>query len=640
MPKELKNPPGRALVLGAFLAASAVWLVPETAAAPATTRLVKPGPLAEEWLVRAALDELQEAAAGGASKLAELKERMSEAILARLSCGRLDQMEALNSMFYVLEACKYLSLARETCDEKFARWLADNRGVSRLLFRALEDVKSPKESLKVLHELVADDEKAVLDYPNLAAAFATSRSLAHHRTAPASCTMLEAFRWYTRSKQTFRYDLKSMPYELSRYLADSRLGIPERQWAAQNYANHSNPAKCYFDVKYDWESYAKKDTPQKIEKLDYTLQNLRQVGGVCIDQAYYASQVCKSLGIPSAIVSGHGSSGMSHAWVASLKLASGGQQAAWDTATGRYEEHQYFTGSLRDPARGGEILDSELMLAGFAAQLPLQRREEAHAATMLARTVSRSGEAPLAADLSALKKLADAHDKRCAGKSDAPKADLSQFKAERKIDAALMEDLLDAAIQRNLAHRPAWDLIVELGKAGRLPVDHLDRFFGLLVDRTAKQFPDYSCVMVMKIVPAIPDPARREKVYQRALAVYGSRPDLQGRVLVALGDEYVAQNQSQKAYSTFEEAATKCLNVSEVVMAAASKAENLLLSAGPRGREAAIKLYTKLFGMTKGSKSNFRSQTSHYQLGLRLADMLSNAGREAEARQVLKKIEE
>jgi hypothetical protein len=78
----------------------------------------------------------------------------------------------------------------------------------------------------------------------------------------------------------------------------------------------------------------------------------------------------------------------------------------------------------------------------------------------------------------------------------------------------------------------------------------------------------------------------------------------------------------------------------EVVMDAAESLEPLPLSAGDRGRDAAIKLYDRLFDMTKASKSAFRSQTAHYQLGKRLAELLTQAGRDADAKQVLKKIEE
>ena len=66
---------------------------------------------------------------------------------------------------------------------------------------------------------------------------------------------------------------------------------------------------------------------------------------------------------------------------------------------------------------------------------------------------------------------------------------------------------------------------MKLREADRIPADHLNGFFQVLVDRTAKRYPDYSCLMVMKIARTLPDPAHREKVYQRAITVYGKRPD-------------------------------------------------------------------------------------------------------------------
>jgi hypothetical protein len=620
------------------LLASIVWAAPAPKVAPGPSTSERP--LDDAWLGRAALDELQQAFAQG--RLTELKGRMTGAILGRLACGRLDQLESVNAMFYVIQACRYLPMAREVGDDAFAKWLTDNRSLSRLLFRALDDVKSPRDSLKVLHELYQADPNASLEYANLSVAFATSKPHQRHESKPApTSTLLDGFRWYTDPKQAFRYPLRNMPYELARYLTDTRLSTAERQWAVQNYGQSADLARSYHDLKYDYDYY-KKDTPKKISKLEYTLPNLRQVGGVCIEQAYYASQICKALGVPATIVSGEGASGIHHAWVACLKISRDGQQAVWDCTTGRYESQLYFTGVVRDPTDGGQMQDSELMLSGAAAQLELARREEAHAATAMAVMIERDLGKLAEPDLTEITALATSYAKQLAGRSDAPKADVSQFRIARKLDSSLAEDLLYVAVRKNLAHQPAWDAIENLCKSGRLPVDRLDRFFDLLVDRTAKQFPDYSANMVLRIVSRIASAQRQGQVLERALAVYGARPDLQGRILIALGDAQVAQGQKDKAYNTYEQAATKCTNVSEVVVTAADKAEKLLRSAGPKGLDAAIKVYTKLFGMTKPSKSavSIRAQSSHYQLGKRLADLLTEAGRDAEARQLLKKIEE
>lgn len=626
------------LLSGTVLAAPTSAPTPRDATKPDKTEKNASEKFSDEWLARAAMEEVREAYSKGA--LEPLMGHLAEAAFARLTCGHLEQFDALTNLCLAIEYCRFLPMARGAKDEAFAQWLLDRPALARLMFRALHDVPEPEKCLESLARLVDAEAKLVQDNPNLAVAFATCVPLRHYRLPDSNSPLLDCFRWYARPMTTLRYDLKTMPYELLRFVADSRLTLAERQWAAQNYANSASPAKSYFDLRYDTDHY-RKGLPKRIEKLDYTLMNLRQVGGVCIEQAYYAAQVCKSMGVPAAVVYGSAKNGIGHAWVAVIKPIPGGSGLTWDTATGRYPSMQFFTGEVYDPTDGGMLLDSELTLAGFAAQLPLPRREDAFAATLLARMVNKANGKKLTVDLESIRKLAAAYNARHAGKTDVPKVDLDCLKQERTLDASLTEDLIELAVRRNLAHRPAWALVVKLGRDGQLDVQRLDRFFSLLVDQTARHFPEYSCEMVMKIVPAIPDFSRRQKVYQRALEIYGARPDLQGRILLALADDFAQQKQPDKAYAIYEQAARRCINVPEVVMPAAAKAEAILM-AQPKGQDAAIRLYASLFASTRVDRTAamFQAATTHYQLGKKLGESLLQAGRESEARSILNKIEQ
>jgi len=609
------------------------------------TKSTRLGPAAcdELWLSRIALDELQRCASGAdGSNYSSLAERMEKAMLARLACGGADRLSVLNDLVYVKRACEYLPTVEQLPDgKKFAGWLVKNRKISRLMFRALGEVQDPAESLKKLQELVKAAKKTVLDYPNLSVAFATARPLRHYRKQPDPCTMLESFTWYTNPKIPFRYDLRNMPYELSRYLADTRLRLAERRWAMKKYSRKRNLGRCYFDLKYDWDHY-KKGKPKKIAKLEYTLANLHKVGGVCIDQAYYAAEVCKAFGVPAAISVGRGRSGMGHAWLARLKIDRKNRRGVWDTRTGRYRLFKYYFGKVRDPGSGSRIFDSQLSIGGMASQLPLRRLEEADAATALAMLVEQFKDDQAAVDLSVLKDLAKLHDERFATdeQQKTAGAETGWIQQAGKVDQALMEDMIGLAISRNLAHTRAWQYIIQLRSSEQLPVKSLNRFFDVLVTRTAKEYPDYSCLMVMQIVPTIPDAAIRLKVYQRSLGVYGKRPDLRGRILLAVGDDYRDQDKLDMALKAYAQAAEVTAEVPAVVMRASSQAEQILAARGEI--EQAIRMYTRLMELTKrfASTSAFRSQTSYYRIGKRLAALLKDAGREKQAESILKKIEE
>ena len=591
----------------------------------------------DRWLIDATYRQLRDCLESG--EYDTLRERLDSAVLARLCYGQLDELDALNVMLFGIRACEYLSLAEElTGDKKRAEWLLEHTEVSRLLFRAIADGAKPSYALENIKELIDADEKAVLAYPNLSVAFATASPLRYYVEQPNASTMIEAFKWYTRSKVRFRYDLKTMPYELSRYLADTRLSLAERKWAATKYRRHYKPPRAYFDLRYDRDFYLKGE-PKRIASLEFTLPNLRKVGGVCIEQAYYAAEVCKALGIPATIVVGRGSSGIGHAWVAALEMKRSGKSAYWDCDTGRYREHLYFKGSVNDPAGGGRILDSELMLAGGAAHLPLRRREEADLAATLANNVNKARKSGAVADFGAIKALAEQYNASIAEDKDVKPVELGDIQPSGKLDLELVEKLLHLAIKRNLAHKPAWELIIKMRKADEIPVDHLDTFFDVLVGRTSKEYPDYSCVMVMRIVPTVDDPARRQKVYQRAMQVYGRRPDLQGRILISAGDDYQDEGKLAKAFKFYEQASVKCIGVAEIVLEASVRAEKLLLDAD--GLDHAIRFYQKLFPMARRyrNRSAFRASSSYYQLGTRLALLLEQAGRTKAADKIREKID-
>ena len=604
----------------------------------------------DDWLGKIALEQLRQTVADEgkssqtAKKYSALSALMKKAIFARLACGGLNKFSSLNDMVFVLRACKYLPLVEgiskdKEANKKFALWLVENRAVSRRLFRGLEDVRFPdmtqeqllgqwKHVLLNMHKLVSAEEKKVLEYPGLAVAFATSLPMIHYSPQPEPASMLESFLWYTDPKNKFfRYDLKKMPYEVSRYLAASRLNIKERKWAAKKYKRVKNLAKTFYDLKYD-DDHLYKNAPKKISKVPYTLPNMYRVGGVCIEQAYYASEICRALGVPAIIVVGTGKSGIGHAWVADFKISRNGKKALWDSSIGRYEENAYFIGEVYNPTSNHKLLDCELMLTGSAAMLPIERKEQADAAMTIAVMVEKAMEQTTQADPAVLKKLAELYVQSDVIKKMYPgkrRAETKWVKAKRKIDLALLEDLLDVAIKQNLAHGPIWKFIITLCETDRLPEKDLGRFLDVLVTRTAQEYPDYSCQTIRRIVPTISNGPRRIKLYKKMTKIYRSRPDLQGEILIALGKDYQSMGKKKNALKAYNTAAMRCANLAQIVMKAAGSAEQIFLDANQP--KLAIKMYTKLFRAAKKSdKIAAIEQTAHYQLGTRLAELLRNNG--------------
>ena len=601
------------------------------AAAPGRTRTAG---WDDAWLGEAVLGQLDRAAQSG--RYAGLAERIEAAALARLACGDVGRLRALNDMVYALRACRALAPVHKTpADRQFVRWLLAHAEVSRLLFRAVGEVENPAESLARLRRLVSADEKAVLAYADLAVAFVTSVPSRHTRPQPQPASMIQSFQWYTDPKLSFRCDLKKLPYEVLRHLADTRLSLADRRWAMKKYGRSRRPSKAYFHVRYDRRHF-RKGKAKKISAVPYTLANLRRVGGVCVDQAYYASEVCKALGIPATIVFGRGGAGVPHSWFAYVR-ARVPQRASWNCRTGRYAENKYFIGWVRDPAGGADMVDSVLALQGRLVQLPLRRREEADAAVALARLVRQAHARGRKADLSVLRSLARAYDSGSPGPKR-PLADTRWLKLRRPIDLQLVNDLIGEALARNLAHPPAWDLVIELRKSGQLSVRQFSRLFNSLFARTSSGYADFSYILVTRVMPTVTDFADRRKIYDRALGLYKSRPDLRGRILIALGDDHRRQDKADEALACYRRAAEQCVDLAEIVIKAARRAEELLLERDRRGQ--AISMYRRLWAKTKKEDVSevYLAQTSHWQLGLRLAGLLDAAGQKDAARSVRKAI--
>jgi hypothetical protein len=86
----------------------------------------------------------------------------------------------------------------------------------------------------------------------------------------------------------------------------------------------------------------------------YTLQAIKQEGGICVDQAYFATEAGKARGVPTLLFSGAGQDAR-HAWFGYLDA-----ERRWRLDAGRYAEQRLVTGNALDPQTWMEMSDHEL----------------------------------------------------------------------------------------------------------------------------------------------------------------------------------------------------------------------------------------------------------------------------------------
>jgi len=598
----------------------------------------EPTGLNDKALGDAAFMQLKAAVESGGYE--DLRKQLIAATLGRLSCGHLEDLDGLKGMVFVLRACICLK-AIETLKngEDLAKWLVEHPRVARRLFRAMQDYHRPGKALLNMAKLIEADEKAVQDYPDLAAAFATSNPLPKQiGEQPNPCTMVEAFKYYTDGKMRFRCNLKTLPFELARNLADSRLSIAERKWAVKRFGKRRDLLKVYETVPVD-KAALEKGAPKKLASMPYTLPNIFKVGGDGGDSAYFTAEVSKALGQPATVVISEFTGGGGAAWPVVLVPAKGQKKPYWNNYLGKAKGLASCVSVVYNPAGGKGILASEFYLAGEAATLSLERREDAYVAVSLSTLVEHAIQTSITPDTDILKKLAELYNasvKDVEGKSP---IDLEQFKSEMDCDGEMMAKLLDIAIERNLAYPRAWTMLTVFAQAEWFEQERLGKFVDILIKRVAKVYPDYSCLMVQRIAATIEEIPTRIKLYKQAASAFKNRPDLQGLMMIGLGDGYLAEDKRGKALKAYQQTAFKCTKYASICLDAADKAEDILVDANRPSH--AINMYKKLFSKTRKYKkdSAFKQTSAFYQIGLRLVNLYEDIGKSKEARRIRMQIE-
>jgi len=139
-----------------------------------------------------------------------------------------------------------------------------------------------------------------------------------------------------------------------KFVVDAAAPIPELAWSqkAVPYPLDSFEG-AYSMVKYRTDRVATQEL-MTWSGEPYTLDTILADGGICVDQAYFASESGKARGIPTLLFTGAGHDGH-HAWFGFLD-----GEGKWRLDAGRYAEQRLVTGTALDPQTWMEISDHEL----------------------------------------------------------------------------------------------------------------------------------------------------------------------------------------------------------------------------------------------------------------------------------------
>lgn len=250
---------------------------------------------------------------------------------------------------------------------------------SEELFTMLKAVDNPVAVLDILETLHAADAGLFGEFGSLAVAIAVVYDVPPPPVWPHGQVSQEVLprRWPV-PKDAFlhwiRLDrgnhlahrLKRLPAAELKFVIDSPAPFRELDWARQNVTMPlAEFAKAYDMVKYRKDRLVGNVFMWPGKKYD--LATILHDGGICADQAYFASVSGKARGIPTLLFRGAGLDGR-HAWFGYLSTS------GWVLDCGRYAEQKFVSGEAFDPQTWLTLSDHDLVfLTERFRELPLYR---------------------------------------------------------------------------------------------------------------------------------------------------------------------------------------------------------------------------------------------------------------------------
>lgn len=266
-------------------------------------------------------------------------------------------------------------------------WLLGDAELSDEFFSLLEPVDYLPEVLRILSDLHGRDPVGVQMYASLALAIALVYDVPPpldwpHRQVSAEILArrlpesAEAFRWWTQEDRAGRtyHSLANLDADELKFVVDAATPLAELAWS-QQVANYplSQLGSAYTMISYR-QDRAANALGMWTEKT-YTLPAILGAGGICVDQAYFATAIGKARGVPTLFFEGAGREAR-HAWFGFLD-----SERKWRLDVGRYAAQRFVTGFARDPQTWRVISDHGLkFLAERFRGTASFRRSRIHAA--------------------------------------------------------------------------------------------------------------------------------------------------------------------------------------------------------------------------------------------------------------------
>ena len=459
--------------------------------------------------------------------------------------------------------------------------------------------------LRVARLLIVERSEIVERLPELAAAIAVVDDapvvMQINENLAQGCGPLPTFDHFVANEKKMLFGLKNIAPELLIYMVDVAAAQIEMDWALRTYAGNRAVGELYDKIEYDFD-HLEKGRQKKVSVAGWNLQNILRYGGVCADQAYFASTVGKSIGVPCVFTTATDGV-LSHAWIGFVGKS--GNRPMW-IEVGRYGGYQSVEGFIRDPQTGNLISNTQMPMLLTYGMEPLSDRLSSAGLRIAASRLLRGS-----VDSKADPKVATP-----------PSAET--------IEQVLA--LIHVAVEACLTDARSWEVVALAAKSGAMTTQQKQQWSADILTLCGDSYPEFAWRTISPMINSISDIERRQEALDSALAIFNSRGDLAGQILLQQATLYKSQGDPLAAGRCYETILNRYANDGPFAIVALQEASKLL--AEKNDAFANVTLHERAFGIMEVPieiSPRFARQSNWYRSGVMLAQALRIVGRSNDA---------
>lgn len=478
-----------------------------------------------------------------------------------------------------------------------------------------------RDVVRIARQLMTERSKQVDQFPALAAAVCVVHDLPEGRTltmrvnenSPEGPSALEVFDFFASNASSMHISPDRLPALALIYVVDVTQPIEELQWAHNIYSKSPGIDQRFKEIEYDHD-HASLGKKKRVTAADgpYGLRKIKQHGGVCADQAYYAMSVAKASGLPSAYVVARGAD-VGHAWVGFAEAR--GRRISWNFDSGRYEQYQKLRGNIANPQTNELVSDGRVGIIGGAMGA---RNDDVLATLATARVVGRMN-----AGYWRPSEKIELDDK---GNQRQPITD--------EIGDRLK--MLRSALSDCAGVPGAWDRVTELARTGALEESQMDVWAKAVTQLAGREHLDFAYDFLVDLIGSVEDPQRQHEMWEWAFSQFRTRPDLAAGVRFKQGELWSKNDNPEYAWLAYKDVVDRFINEGPMPVAALEGMRQMLRS---HSKEADLipVLETAARRVQRPQQElggAFATQSNFYKINSMLADLYESVGRGADAKRL------